>query len=132
MEQEQYQITAQGETFRPDKAVDYVREFDEAIAQSNNTREVYERSVRNRAQQEVQAAEKELKQIGELSDLSQSLMNKLVDTQKKVNESQKAKGLADSLRMEFDPLNETTVNSEEQLLASGQEELNKQPINTKS
>jgi len=125
MEQEQYQITAQGETFRPNKAVDYVREFDEAIAQSNNTREVYERSVRTRAEQEVQAAEKELKQLGELSDLSQSLMDKLVKTQGKVNESQKAKGLADSLRNGIDEYGQLEVNEEEQLLAAGQQEVNK-------
>ena len=125
MEQEQYQITAQGETFRPDKAVDYVREFDEAIAQSNNTRDVYERSVRTRAQQEVDNAKYELQQIGELAQLSDTLMRELVSTQKKVNESQRAKGLADSLREGFDPQNETVVNAEEQLLAAGQEELNK-------
>jgi hypothetical protein len=125
MEQEQYQITAQGETFRPNKAVDYVREFDEAIEQSNSTREVYERSVRTRAEQEVQAAQKELKQLGDLSDLSQSLMDKLVDTQKKVNESQKAKGLADSLRNGIDDYGQLEVNEEEQLLAEGQQEVNK-------
>ena len=98
MEQEQYQLTAKGEVFRPDTAPDYVKEFDEAIAQGNETRELYERSVRTRAKQEVDAAEYQLQQIGELSQLSQTLMDSLVNTQKKVNESQKAKGLADKLR----------------------------------
>ena len=94
---EQFEVTQQEVAYQPTQATDFVREFDSYIAERDANEKPYEASLAARAEQQITDANKQLKKMEQLSKLSQSLMDKLVEVQKKKNDEEYAQGLADAL-----------------------------------
>ena len=88
---EQFEVTQQEVEYRPTEATNFVREFDNFIAERDALNKPYEASLANRAEQQITDANKKVKEMEQLSRLSNSLMEKMVDIQKKANEEQYAK-----------------------------------------
>ena len=117
---EQFEVTQQEVEYRPTQATNFVREFDNYIAERDANNKPYEASLAARAEQSIADANKQLKEMEQLANLSESLMNKLVDVQKKANKEQYAQGLADALMDDPDPLGQQELEQDEAALVSGQ------------
>ena len=118
---EQFEVTQQEVAYQPEQATDFVREFDRHIAERDAMARPYEASLRNRAQQGVEDANKQVREMEQLAKLSNSLMSKLTDIQKNANDEQYAQGLADALMEDPDLMGQADLEIEEQKLVAGQE-----------
>lgn len=117
---EQFEVTQQEKEYRPTQATDFVREFDAHIAERDAMNKPYEASLIARSEQMVTDANKQVREMEQLAKLSNSLMDKLVDMQKKANEEQYAQGLADALMDGPDLVGQQELEQEESALVAGQ------------
>ena len=117
---EQFEVTQQEVAYAPEKATDFVREFDRHIAERDAMAKPYEASIRANAERSVVDANKKVAEMEQLARLSQSLMNKLTDIQKDANEKEYAKGLADALMEGPDLAGQQELENEETALVQGQ------------
>ena len=117
---EQFEVTQQEKEYRPTQATNFVREFDNYIAERDALNKPYEASVNARARQAVQDADKQVREWSEIARLSKTLSNQLMEIQKTKNEEEYAQGLADQLMDAPDLLGQQELEADEASLIAGQ------------
>lgn len=117
---EQFEVTQQEQEYRPTQATNFVREFDNYIAERDALNKPYEASVNARARQSIQDADKQVREWSEIARLSKTLSNQLMEIQKTKNEEEYAQGLADQLMDAPDLLGQQQLEADEASLIAGQ------------